>query len=121
MKIKVNVKIDFQKIKKEKENSAKKDFEIFAEIIKNKIDEKTPEKTKELIWNNIIWETIRFWKKYLKKIYNITPYVIYVEYWVWKVFNYHKWKKIYYTWIWAWMFLRTKKEVIWNFRKLLNK
>ena len=50
-------------------------------LIKRRIDEKTPEDTKELVGNNNIIKAEKFWSKIIWKVQNKTGYAIYVEYW----------------------------------------
>lgn len=120
MDIKVKVNIDWDKIKKKNTENMKKRLDKFSDILIKKIDEKTPEDTKTLIQNNQKSEIIEHnWKLY-QKVFNDTEYAIYVEYWVWKIFNYKKNKKIFYTWNWVWMFARSKKELEWKFKKLTD-
>ena len=93
------------------------------ETLKKSIDDKTPEDTKTLLWNNQIKQAEVNWDEVRWKVYNDTEYWIYVEYWIsWKDYNYHKPKgSIFYSWIWDRMFTRwfdeTKKQIITNIKK----
>ena len=94
-------------------------------VLKKSIDNKTPEDTKTLLWNNDINSAHLDWDMIKWSVYNETPYGIYVEYWVQaRVFKYNKPKwNIFYKWIWARMFTRwfdeTKKEIISNIKNAL--
>lgn len=92
--------------------------------LKIAIDNKTPEDTKTLLWNNKIDFAITILDTTSWKIYNDTPYWLFVEYWVMsKKYNYNKPKwSIFYRWIWARMFTRwfdeTKQEILNNIRNV---
>ncbi len=116
--MKIKSKIDFNKIKKQTKEEYKEKLLKFAEILKIKIDEKTPEDTRTLIWNNEMSEVIEYRNKMYIKISNDTEYAYYVEYGVGKIFNYHKWGQVFYTWEWAWFFARSIAEVEWKFKTL---
>jgi len=89
-----------------------KKLDKYTDVVKKKIDEKTPEDTKELLWNTQRSEVIENGNKLYSRVFNNTEYAPYVEYWVWREFKYNKPKgKIFFTWIWAGMFWRTWQEV----------
>lgn len=80
---------------------------------KQLVDDKTPEDTKTLLWNNklnpatVTWSTVKW------SVSNNTPYVFFVEFGVWwKNYNYNKpkWSK-FYSGVWARMFARTADEI----------
>ncbi len=89
------------------------------DIIKKKVEEKTPTDTKYLR-NNIKKSWINIWKwKVSGEVFvdtNDVPYAVYVESGVkWRVYKYHKWppradNTVYYTWVWAKMFQRTADQ-----------
>ena len=92
-------------------------------IAKKKIEEKTPEDTKKLIWNYKIEPLKTDWNTYSQKIVNETKYAYWVEYWVgWKVYNYQKpkWNKGWYRWIGARMMTRTSIEDVDEITKFIK-
>lgn len=84
----------------------------WLDYLKEKIEEKTPEDTKTLVWSykiekaNVNWDIISW------KVYNNTPYAFYVEYGVWgRIFKYNKPKgNIFKVWVWARMITTTKEQ-----------
>lgn len=87
----------------------KKALEIKAEV-----DKLTPEDTLELIGNNKVSEVEKHGNVYTVRVYNDTPYAIYVEYGAkdGRRFGYHKPKgKIFYVGNGARMFGRTKEKI----------
>lgn len=90
------------------------------EHIKKRIDEKTPEDTKTLIWNNEIVKAKKLGDVIVGSVENKTKYGIYVEYGrsktegvpsVWLKFKYNKPKgTIFYEGVGARMFTRTMDE-----------
>lgn len=94
--------------------------------LKNSIDNKTPEDTKTLLWNNDISEATQIWNTIIWSIFNTTKYWIFVEYWVWwnkYKYNKPKWN-IFYKWVWARMFTRwfdeEKPKILNNINKAKN-
>ena len=88
-------------------------------FLKEEIDKKTPEDSKELLGNNQIEAPHIEGNKLVWSVYNDTPYGVYVEYWVWwRSYNYHKPKwRVFYNWEWARMFTRAMDE---NSREIAN-
>lgn len=90
------------------------------EYIKKKIDEKTPEDTKTLVWNNEIIKARSIWGEIIGSVQNTTWYAIYVEYGRSKTegvpkigikYKYNKPKgSIFYEGVGARMFTRTADE-----------
>lgn len=106
------INIDTNAILRNQKAKMKNKLDKFTDIVLDKINEKTPEDTKELLWNNQRSEIIENGDKLYSRVFNDTEYAPYVEYWVWREFKYNKPKwKIFFTWIWAWMYWRTWKEV----------
>lgn len=105
-------KIDLDKYVKKIDKNIKNNINLALEVLKDWVDEKTPEDTKTLLWNTKIEKAKDEWNKIVGKVSNDTEYAIYVELWVWdRAYNYHKpkWTQ-FYTWIWARMFTRTADE-----------
>ena len=118
----MRIEIDVNKIIENQRKNLKDDLKKFAWIIKEKVDEKTPEDTKELLWNNLIWPLEQVGTQIGIRVFNKTEYAPYVEYWVWRNFEYNKPKwNIFYKWIWAWMFGRTWQEYKNKFIELTKK
>lgn len=94
-------------------------------LLKDNIDSITPEDTRTLLWNNETSEVVVYNGIVSGKIFNTTPYAIYVEYWVgWKPYTYHKPKwKPFYNGIWNRTFARgidmTKQEALKIIKKSL--
>jgi len=89
----------------------------------DKVDEKTPESTKTLLWNNKQVKARKLWNNYIWSVENDTEYAVYVEYWVWwKDFNYNKpkWSN-FYSWVGARMFTRTQDEEENEVSNIINK
>lgn len=118
MWFKVDININ-KLINQQKGNMIQK-LDKFTDIVKDRVDEKTPEDTKDLLWSNQRSEVIINWSKLHSRVYNDTEYAPYVEYWVeWKFYEYHKPKwKTFYSWVWAWMYWRTKNEINNKFNSL---
>lgn len=113
------IEIDVNSLLKQQKSKMIKKLDKFTDIVKQKIDEKTPEDTKVLLWNNERSEVIDYWDKLHSRVFNDTEYAPYIEYWVWREFKYNKPKgNIFYEWNWAWMYWRTRKEVKNDFYKL---
>jgi hypothetical protein len=107
----------FDKIENAINNSLKQWINEALWVLKVSIDQKTPEDTKTLLWNNEIEKASQSGNVISGKVSNDTKYWIYVEYGVSKPYNYHKPKwSIFYTWTWARMFTRgfdeKKREII---------
>ena len=109
---------------KQIENNIKNSINEWLEVLKKSIDNKTPEDTKTLLWNNEIKKATREWNYITWSVFNDkTPYWIFVEYWVQsKKYNYNKPKwTIFYKWVWARMFTRwydeTKTQILNNIKK----
>lgn len=97
------------------------------DFMKKKIEDLTPEDTKELVWNYEIENATLKWNIISWKVYNNTDYAYWVEYWVaGRIFKYNKPKWIIFT-IWIWARMMTKageknrdniqniiKESLWN-------
>jgi hypothetical protein len=90
--------------------------------VKRKIEDKTPEDTKKLVWSYKIQEARQTWNIISWKVYNNTPYAYYVEYWVWgKIYKYNKPKgNIFKLWVWARMITQTKEEETWNITQIIK-
>lgn len=103
-------------------SDAKEHLKDFANVVKDKVDENTPEDTKTLLWNTQISQITRIWLKLFIKVYNDTFYAKFVEYWVmWREYKYNKPKwNIFYEWVWVWMFRRAwfalKDKFIYNWK-----
>lgn len=111
---------NFTKIFTKSKKNMTNRLDTFSQIMKETIKDNTPEKTRKLIGNIEEWQTIDNGRKIHKKIYNNTPYAKYVEYWVWKIFNYHKGWQVFYRWDGAGMFARSKKQLEWKFKKITD-
>lgn len=90
---------------------------------KNLIDQKTPEDTKRLLSKNKIQEAKVVKDTVQWSVENDTEYAFFVEYWVRsRKYNYNKPKwNIFYRWVGARMFTRTKEEINKNIDKIINK
>jgi len=115
----------FTSFERKMKKNIKNAINDWLEILKKSIDEKTPEDTKKLLWNNEIEKAKQVWDVLIWKVLNKTKYWIYVEYWVWtKKFNYNKPKwTIFYQWTWARMYTRwydeSKKEILTIIKKAI--
>ena len=76
----MRVEIDVNKIIENQRKSLKDDLKKFAWIIKEKVDEKTPEDTKELLGNNLIWPLEQVGTQIGIRVFNETEYAPYVEF-----------------------------------------
>ncbi len=81
-------------------------------FLKQKIEEKTPEDTRTLVWNYEKKDASVQWNIVSGKVLNRTPYAYWVEYGVWgRIYKYNKPKgNIFKIWVWARMMTRTKEE-----------
>lgn len=88
-------------------------------FLKQKIEEKTPEDTRTLVWNYEKKDASVQWNIVSWKVLNRTPYAYWVEYGVWgRIYKYNKPKgNIFKIWVWARMMTRTKEE---NQEEIIN-
>jgi len=115
--------INFNDIQKEIDKSITDWINKATKYLKDKVDEKTPEDTKTLLWNNKQVKARKLWNNYIWSVENDTEYAVYVEYWVWwKDFNYNKpkWNN-FYSWVGARMFTRTQDEEENEVSNIINK
>jgi hypothetical protein len=115
--------INFNDIQKEIDKSITDWINKATKYLKDKVDEKTPESTKTLLWNNKQVKARKLWNNYIWSVENDTEYAVYVEYWVWwKDFNYNKpkWSN-FYSWVGARMFTRTQDEEENEVSNIINK
>lgn len=84
----------------------------WLKILKQSVNDKTPEDTLTLLGNNEIIGPIQQGSIIMWEVKNETPYATYVEYGIpGKKYNYHKPKwTVMYRWVGARMFTRTKLE-----------
>lgn len=86
------------------------------DYLKQKVDEKTPIDTWNLIKNTKIRVRWLIWE-----VYNDTEYAPYVEYGVKsQTYNYHKGGRVYYSGVWARMMSRTADEEEKNVAKIVE-
>ena len=115
--------INFNDIQKEIDKSITDWINKATKYLKDKVDEKTPEDKKTLLWNNKQVKARKLWNNYIWSVENDTEYAVYVEYWVWwKDFNYNKpkWNN-FYSWVGARMFTRTQDEEENEVSNIINK
>lgn len=114
----IKFKPDITKLEKTLTKRLETGIKNALELLKNNIDSITPEDTRTLLSNNEISEVVAYNGKVSWKVFNTTPYAIYVEYWVsGKPYTYHKPKWVpFYNGIWNRTFARwidmTKKEAL---------
>lgn len=106
------VNINSRRIMNNMKKKAYKKLDEFSDEFKNKVDEKTPENTKKLLWNTKKGKIFDLGASLHTRVYNNTEYAKYVEYGVSRIFRYNKPKwKVFYRWEGAWMFGRTVHEM----------
>lgn len=118
------IKIELPNLEKQLLSIAKSNMNEALGYVKQEVDNKTPEDTKTLLWNNTIEPIIELDTKIIWVVSNDTEYAPYVEFWVWRSFNYNKPKgTIFHVWDWARMFQRTAddEEVKLNLTQILSK
>jgi len=119
--MKTNFKLDLWKYVKWYETRLKSWIDEGLKILKDEVDRNTPEDTKTLLWNTEIFPATQFWDTITWEVSNSTDYVWFVEFWVWKDYNYHKPKwTVFKKWTWARMFTQayeTKQKEIINLLK----
>ena len=120
--------IDFSKIEKNIDSKIKLWINKATSYLKDKVDEKTPEDTFELIKNNKRELAKKEWDRYVWEVLNDTEYALYVEYGIWwEQYNYYKnswrkgWWSPFYKWVWARMFTRTSDEEESEVYNIINK
>lgn len=114
----ITVKVNIPKISNEILWSIIWAVNKWLEELKEWVDEKTPEDTKTLLWNNQITQADIVWNTVMWKVFNDTEYAYKVEYWMPRAVNYHKpkWTVFFKSWQYKWlagarMFTRTKDEM----------
>lgn len=118
------MKIDLTWVKAQLLDIAERNMKEALEYVKDEVDSKTPEDTKTLLWNNTIEPIIKLDTKIVWVVSNDTEYAPYVEFWVWRNYNYNKPKgTIFYSWNGARMFTRTadSQQVQEDLTIILNK
>ena len=115
----------FEKFENQMNSKIAKAINKSLDILVKSIDEKTPEDTLTLLWNNDVKKAHLDWNYIKWSVFNDTKYWLFVEYWVHSSsYNYHKPKwTIFYRWIWARMFTRwydeVKQEIINNIKNAI--
>lgn len=89
---------------------------------KEKIEEKTPEDTKKLVWDYELTALQVVWDVYSRKVINRTPYAFYVEFGVRSaIYAYNKPKgTIFKIWVGARMMTLTKEENLEDIKKIIT-
>ncbi len=103
-------------------NAIKRAVNQWLDILKESVDERTPEDTKTLLWNNEITPARDTWNFIEWDVRNNTEYALFVEQGVnGKNYRYNKPKwNIFYVWPWARMFEQGARASEDDIRSLIN-
>ena len=125
----MSIKIDISWVMPFFQKEINKRMRIALDFLEDEIIKWTPEDTWVLINNYEKWDIIQIWDKTIWYIENNTDYAWFVEYWVWKKYNYYKnwwrkrWWSPFYSWVWARMITKAFEwqENINKVKQIFNK